>query len=681
MKKITFLFIMMLICSNVMFGQYYYNSYVNAGINPGGLNSDAEYPDQGGLPAGWTQVLGASNATPTWSTSQTLPFNFNFNGSPVNSYKVSSSGVLTFASVVGAVPSYTNSALPNVAIPDSSICVWGLAGTGSNDKVMMKVFGTAPNRQLWLFFSSYSEGGATASFWTYWSIVLEETSNKIYIVDQRTANGTSSLTVGVQVNSTTAYQLPTSPNVVNNAGTSPNADDNTYYEFIQGTRPMYDVRMTSFDINPNLSLTQAPFAIKGSYINYGSETVTSATINYSINGNPPVAGALSGLNVAVMGSSNFTHPTNWQPSVSGNYTIKIWIDNINGNQDLNHLNDTITKVIQVHQNIVQRLPLLESFTSSTCGPCVAGNQALSTATAANPNKWVLIKYQMSWPGNGDPYYTAEGGVRRTLYNISSVPELHVDGGAGMNTSGFTSAMLNTAYAIPAFMNLNATFSLVGKKIISDITIDPIANFNTTNLKLFAAIVETVTHNNVGTNGETEFKWVMKKMMPDANGTALSALTSGTSVTKHLEWEFVGNYRLPANASSPINHATEHSVENFDNLTLVVWVQDMTTKEVHQAAYGTKIAGVNDVIDNGEIIALYPNPAIDNTTIQYQVKGNRNVSVEVYNMVGKLVYVENIGQQEDGIYSKSIPTDKLSSGMYIIKMKIGDAYVSHRLSIQ
>ena len=37
-----------------------------------------------------------TQATPAWSAVQTLPFAFQFNGQTVNSYKVSTSGVLTF---------------------------------------------------------------------------------------------------------------------------------------------------------------------------------------------------------------------------------------------------------------------------------------------------------------------------------------------------------------------------------------------------------------------------------------------------------------------------------------------------------------------------------------------------------------------------------------------------------
>jgi hypothetical protein len=52
--------------------------------------------------------------------------------------------------------------------------------------------------------------------------------------------------------------------------------------------------------------------------------------------------------------------------------------------------------------------------------------------------------------------------------------------------------------------------------------------------------------------------------------------------RNYTYTFKGNYRLPVNAGDPINHAQEHSVENFDNLMVVYWLQDVVTKEVYQS---------------------------------------------------------------------------------------------------
>ena len=151
MKKIFLLAVAML-CAFVNYAQYWQLPNITIGQNPGALNTDVEEPIAG--VTGWTSIQAAS-ATPVWSSTQTLPFAFNFNGAPVTQYKISTTGVLTFdVATALAAPSATNLSLPNAAIPNKSVCVWGITCSGTNDNIVTKTFGTAPNRQYWVQYSS-----------------------------------------------------------------------------------------------------------------------------------------------------------------------------------------------------------------------------------------------------------------------------------------------------------------------------------------------------------------------------------------------------------------------------------------------------------------------------------------------------------------------------------------------
>ena len=676
MKKFTALFVLFLTIT-FSYGQYYYVPHIAAGTNPGGLNNDPEYPVGGGLPTSWTTVKGPST-TPAWSTQQVLPIPFTFNGTAVTNYYISTSGVLTFSATVGAAPAYANLALPNATIPDNSICVWGVQGIGSNDNIVSKVFGNAPNRQFWLLFSSYT--GENANSWQYWSIVLEETTNKIYLVDQRFSGTASTLTAGIQINGTTAVSVNGSPNLACQAGANATPSDNTYYEFIPGTMPAYDIWMKSLNIYPIVPIGNAPFAVAGKLMNLGTDTVHQFNLNYSVNGGSPVTAAISNLNLLTNTDYNYTHPQSWTPAAIGAYTLKIWASDINGNPDLNNANDTVTLTINVVNQIVQRLPMHEAFTSSTCAPCVQGNINLANVFNANPGKWVCLKYQMSWPGNGDPYYTAEGGERRTYYGVNSVPQLWVDGGLGINTSGYTSAQLNAAFANPSFINLTANYTITGQTVDVDVNINPVADINNNNLKMHVAIFEYLTHNNVASNGETEFKYVMKKMVPDASGTSLAPLVSGTPVSQSLSYTFQGSYRLPANALSPINHTIEHSVEEFSDLGVVVWIQDQLTKEVFQSCYATITVGTSEPGNPDGIIGIFPNPAVNETTLNYFTKDNAEVAINLYNMMGQRVFAENNFRAAAGAQTQTIDTHNLPAGVYILDLQIDHKKYTTKLTV-
>lgn len=159
MRKIFTLFLLLSIGAQA---QYYYVPYLNAGQNPGNLNNDLEYPVGGGLTTGWTSIHPGSAATPAWTAQQTIPFVFQFNGNAVTNYFVSTSGVLTFSATPGTAPAYANQVLPSASVPDQSLMAWGIEGTGANDNIVTKVFGSAPNRQLWIMFSSYTVTGTTS---------------------------------------------------------------------------------------------------------------------------------------------------------------------------------------------------------------------------------------------------------------------------------------------------------------------------------------------------------------------------------------------------------------------------------------------------------------------------------------------------------------------------------------
>jgi hypothetical protein len=220
------------------------------------------------------------------------------------------------------------------------------------------------------------------------------------------------------------------------------------------------------------------------------------------------------------------------------------------------------------------MTLVETFTSSTCGPCNPGNVHLEGlfADPQNDNKYVSLKYPMSWPGDGDPYYTDEGGVRRFLYGISGVPTSRIDG-TEFNTSAITQADLLSAYAIAPLVNIITTYTIDVQSQTIDVFVDveALANFDA-GLRLYVGVFEYLTTNNATINGETQFEHVMKKMLPDAKGSIMPALTVGQHFNYDETYTFNGNYRLPNNASDLIDHAVEHSVEEFTDLGVATWVQ-------------------------------------------------------------------------------------------------------------
>ncbi len=660
---------------------YYQVPGTSAG-NPGSLNSDAEYPPGGGLATGWSTIVTGPQSQ-TWSNAQTLPFNFKFDGSAVTQYKIGSTGVVTFdvGSTV-ACPSATPAALPSASIPDKSVVVWGVEAKLSGDYVVTKTFGTAPNRQHWIMFASCTEANLLNG-WAYMSIVFEETTNNIYIVDQRAncVNGQNAcsnktkLTLGVQIDGTKAVSITGSPNYAMAATNDPTTVDNSYYTFSPGSLLDNDASVVSVNLEAYLKNTSAPFSIKFTAKNTGGKAITSVNATYSLNGGSEVTEDITGLNLASGSTSEMTFPTKWNPSALGKYTVAVKINSVNSSADTFGKN-TGSVDVNVLDKWIKRKILNEIYTSSTCPPCAPGN-ANYQAVVDGKSDHSTIKYQVNFPGTGDPYCTQESRDRMSYYAVNSVPRMEIDGGWDQNANSFTTGLYDQYQAKPSFIEITGTAINTWKNTITaNIKLTPAADIASSNLKLFAVITEGTTYKNKKSNGETQFEDVMKKMMPNSSGMALSGLTKDVAVDKTLSWTFNGNYRLSLDgtAAQHINHATENSIETWDDLKVVVFVQDATTKEILQSETFLVAMASTESVENN--VLVYPNPSNDMFNINSDVLRGEVAQISVTNLAGQSVYESTMSNGK-----AEISTADWTNGMYMVTVKSNSVNFTTKMMVR
>jgi hypothetical protein len=76
----------------------------------------------------------------------------------------------------------------------------------------------------------------------------------------------------------------------------------------------------------------------------------------------------------------------------------------------------------------------------------------------------------------------------------------------------------------------------------------------------------------------------------------------------------------------------------------------------------------------ELLQNYPNPFNPTTTIEYQLPGagtRYNVSLKVYDVIGREVVSLVNEQQEPGYYQKTFDASRLASGMYVYRLVATD----------
>ena len=312
---------------------YGYTQYIDAG-NPGGLNTDGD-----ATTTGWINIVLGSQSTNIWSTAQPIPFVFEYFGTPVTQFKASQNGLVTFDTATTLLPN-DNMNLPTDSLPNMTVaCYWDqftpTPPTGTNDYVQTKVFGTAPNQQLWIKWFSFEYGGVSFS---YIAVVLEETTNKIYLVDlYNSTTPLLSTTAGLQFDPTTAFRFGDS--TIAQGGNGSGNADNDYIEFY-----------VLADIDAGIARVDSPAApMCGSsdlwvtIENSGLQTLDSAEVHWSVNSVPqsvfqwvgPLSPGMSTSPVHI-GPFAFAHGD----------TLRVWTENPNGVPDGNPLNDTASTIVR-----------------------------------------------------------------------------------------------------------------------------------------------------------------------------------------------------------------------------------------------------------------------------------------------------------------------------------------------
>lgn len=350
-----------------------------------------------------------------------------------------------------------------------------------------------------------------------------------------------------------------------------------------------------------------PQPIQGQYCNLGTTAINSIDVSWRVDDGEIHTTNYTGLNLATGASADYISADPLDLP-QGDYDLNIWVSNVNG-QPVDDIpaNDTLTKELSIPDHIIYYKPLFEEFTSSTCAPCASFNNGTFNPWLAQhtDDELTLIKYQMNWPGSGDPYYTAEGGVRRTYYGVNAVPDLYIDGNkVGTTTAAINGAFNATAGAICNY-GIEANHEIQGNNVIIDANVIPYASAS--NVKLHMVIVEKITTQNVATNGETEFHHVMMKMVPDASGTTVN-LVAGQ----------------PLNFKHTVN-MTSTNVEEMDDLMVAMFLQD-GAKDVLQTGYSVEIgASISSNISDSAINVPVAQPIVVNFSQAIRMIGGEQIT--------------------------------------------------------
>lgn len=361
------------------------------------------------------------------------------------------------------------------------------------------------------------------------------------------------------------------------SGNSYNMND-WYFDDIQiFTLENLDLGITS--INVNSYVPSGELNIGFDVKSFGSTIVTDVEAVYEVEGFEPVTETFT-VNITSLATTtiNFNTPISLSPDA---YNLTISLNTVNGAEDDDTGNNTLSKSFNVALADAERIPMIEHFSSSTCSPCVSPNNMMHTFCNNNPGRFTYTKYQMNWPGSGDPYYTEEGGTRRGYYGINAVPMAFMD--AESLNFGTVQNQFNQHAEIPAFMDIKGSFSVDGDNISVIADIMPYVDVNA---RVYVSVNEKETHGNVGSNGETTFHHIFMKMLPNAQGTTVDFVAGELQ-----RLEFTQNM-------------TGTHVEEMSDLEVSIWVQNYDSKTIFNSRFAYEYTEVHPYPIENLILADY-----------------------------------------------------------------------------
>lgn len=235
------------------------------------------------------------------------------------------------------------------------------------------------------------------------------------------------------------------------------------------------------------------------------------------------------------------------------------------NQNLNNIN------INLETSTTDKIVLLEDFANVSCDPCVVSNLIIESLHNIFENRLVVVKYSANFPSPNDPFYLSakeENDDKMKFYNILFAPTVIIDGirrPVSTDENSIKTEIENRFNVQPAFKLLIKDSTSTDNYFVKTESTLLNKNINLTDCRQFVLVIEReiVFSSPPGSNGETTFYNVMREILPNSSGEELIFSEGESTIKIELSTKIKNEW-------------------NMDNISAVIFVQDIVSKEVYQS---------------------------------------------------------------------------------------------------
>jgi hypothetical protein len=377
--------------------------------------------------------------------------------------------------------------------------------------------------------------------------------------------------------------------------------------------------------------------------------------------------------------------------------------------------------IPVSHSVQKKRILMEEFTGMHCGYCPEGHNKLEELLNNNPGTIDAIAVHASQLA--EPFSTSEIDMQTTFgynllvqaydnYQATGLPYGTVNRHKFTNLNPYGIGLISDlqgnsqwATAVPvitaqdAYVNIgvDGTYNPNDRKLTINVELYYTSSTVKANNLNIALIQDSIigpqsdysSNKTANPNGwvpgsnykQYYHRHVLRHLITGQWGEVITETKNqGTTITRQYVYTIPQSYSF----NNPDPQAVESNVPVdviLKNLKIVAFVAE-GQKEVIQT---TSAAIVNNVLTGTEekvVLAsasLYPNPVQNNATLMIYDAADKNVSVNILNATGELVFAQNYGVL-NGTQNLNLDMSSFSAGIYFVKVTTGDQSSTHKIVV-
>ena len=137
------------------------------------------------------------------------------------------------------------------------------------------------------------------------------------------------------------------------------------------------VKLASLDV-PEFNVIDGQTTIKGTINSTSAQVITSAEINWRLNGGAWNTSTIDGLNIMYNQTAEFSHPIKFTLTEPKKHNLEVMISKVNGAADDNDADNQLATSVYGQTTMPEKHVVVEEFSGAWCGWCPVGHVLLKS---------------------------------------------------------------------------------------------------------------------------------------------------------------------------------------------------------------------------------------------------------------------------------------------------------------